>query len=63
MTNRKKLRLLLAVVCFGYAVFKLVRLLNGPANYRAFDLFMLGAFVMLGVVYTFLFFKEDTPPN
>lgn len=59
MINRKRLKLVLAVVCFVFAGINLGELLQGPGNYSSFDLFMLAAFVLLGTLYAFLYFKGE----
>ncbi|MBC5993396.1 hypothetical protein [Pontibacter cellulosilyticus] len=61
--KRTYIRMALASVCFLFAGLKLKELLQGPGNYAWQDLFKVGAFVVLGLFYIYLIWKEKSNPS
>lgn len=48
----------MAAACFIFAGVKLSEILSGPGNYRWEEMFFFIAFVMFGMLYVFLFWRE-----
>ncbi|GAB3202285.1 hypothetical protein ABID22_002618 [Pontibacter aydingkolensis] len=60
MRNNTSVRKMLAIACFGFAGLKLYELLQGPGNYAWQDLFSVGIFVALGMLYIYLIIKNNS---